>query len=298
MKNNEPEQKLMTDAELDEMLAQMAEEAPPMPADFHNRWMDAVRAEAKEAKNAPAEESAPKHTVSVARWTRILSIAAVFIFLIGGTMLHRSTKKTLNAPYTAEKREAAAISATEVPADYAAGAAEQILEVQAETTEAEAPLMTATAMEDAEEASDPEAAGEENAMKAAGSVQNAFAATAGEAPDETAEWEAEAISEADYAEEAPAYDAAAPVPTAVFTAMPTATPAATSTLTPEPAPEPTAEAVPAEEPEPEQTGFLPAVGAFLTDMGEFLLAALPYLLVLAVPAAAALIIRSKKSRRS
>ena len=137
-----------------------------------------------------------------------------------------------------------------------------------------------------------------NAMKAAGSVQNAFAATAGEAPDETAEWEAEAISEADYAEEALAYDAAAPVPTAVFTAMPTATPAATSTLTPEPAPEPTAEAVPAEDPEPEQTGFLPAVGAFLTDMGEFLLAALPYLLVLAVPAAAALIIRSKKSRRS
>ena len=52
-----------------------------------------------------------------------------------------------------------------------------------------------------------------------------------------------------------------------------------------------------EAPEPENAGFLQAAGAFFTDMGDFLLAALPYLLVLAVPAAAALVIRRKKARK-
>ena len=32
--------------ELDQMLAQMAQETPEMPADFHARWTEAVRAEA------------------------------------------------------------------------------------------------------------------------------------------------------------------------------------------------------------------------------------------------------------
>ena len=295
MKNNEPEQKLMTDAELDAALAQMAEEAPHMPADFHDRWMNAIRAEAKKAKDEPAEESAPKHTASIARWTKILSVAALFVFLIGGTLLHRSTKKSLNTPFAVDKQEAAETFAAELPTDYTAGMPEQKLEVQAETIDAEAPLMmAATAMEDAEEASDTGAAGETNAMKAAGSVQNAFTATTGEAPDEAVEWEMEEVMEADYAAEAPAYDAAAPAPALAPTALPTAT----SEPTPEPAPVHTAEAVSVEKAEPEQTGLLPAAGAFLMDMGEFLLAALPYLLVLAVPAAAALIIRSKKSRKS
>ena len=39
---------------------------------------------------------------------------------------------------------------------------------------------------------------------------------------------------------------------------------------------------------------LARVKEFVADMGEFLLAALPYLLVLAVPAAAALVIRHRK----
>ena len=33
---------------LDQLLAGMAEDVPPMPADFHEKWMNAVRAEAKQ----------------------------------------------------------------------------------------------------------------------------------------------------------------------------------------------------------------------------------------------------------
>ena len=50
---------------------------------------------------------------------------------------------------------------------------------------------------------------------------------------------------------------------------------------------------PAEEPA-EGSSLLGDAGAFLTDMGDFLLAALPYLAVLAVPAVIALIIRRRK----
>ena len=36
-------------AALDRMLEQMARETPEMPADFHARWTEAIRAEAGEA---------------------------------------------------------------------------------------------------------------------------------------------------------------------------------------------------------------------------------------------------------
>ena len=73
-------------------------------------------------------------------------------------------------------------------------------------------------------------------------------------------------------------------------------PAATSMPTDEPAADPT-ETEAADEPETaetEQPGLMEQAGEFFTDMGDFLLAALPYLAVLAVPAAAALIIRKRK----
>ena len=45
-------------AELDRILAQMAQETPDMPADFHNRWTAAVRAEAaNQQKTAGRRES-------------------------------------------------------------------------------------------------------------------------------------------------------------------------------------------------------------------------------------------------
>jgi hypothetical protein len=66
---------------------------------------------------------------------------------------------------------------------------------------------------------------------------------------------------------------------------------------PAPTEAPTAEPTAAQTEAPEtekKTGFLSDAGAFFADMGDFLLAALPYLAVLAVPAAVALILRRKK----
>ena len=69
--------------ELDQMLAQMAQETPEMPADFHARWTEAVRAEAGQKKTEKQQDSRRQ-------WRYILSAAAAFVFLIGGTLLTRS----------------------------------------------------------------------------------------------------------------------------------------------------------------------------------------------------------------
>ena len=263
----------MNDNELNNALEQLAEEVPPMPADFHDRWMNAVRAEAK--KTAPAAETETREkTATLVRWTRMLSIAAVFVFLIGGTILYRNSRKTLSAPYAAVEN-AALPEAEKAPVMMAA-------------------VPEAPAAEEADLAAEAE---EPDRMyaKSASSVNAAANAPVGEAPALTAGKAAEAAdeaapvwedAEAEYEEEA-AYEEAAPVPTEAPTEVPTAVPTAAPTEAPDP--EPTAE--PSGQ---EKTGFLSEAGAFFTDMGDFLLAALPYLLVLAVPAAAAVIIRRRK----
>ena len=299
MKKTEAEQMPVTDAELDAALAQMAEEVPPMPADFHDRWMNAVRAEA--GSTAPAEEPAPKHTLSIVRWTRILSVAAVFVFLIGGTLLYRNSKKSLSSPvsFEAEKQDAVE-TAVEPATELAAGAVMETAE-EAEEAAAEEPLMMesymqAAAVDGAAGVPADAEAEDREALKAAGTVQNAFTAAPKEAAEtdaEEADYAMEAAYEEESAMEAAAYEAAEeaamPAPTKALTPAPTAAPTASPTV------EPTA--VPTVEPEPEQTGFLPAAGAFFTDMGDFLLAALPYLLVLAVPAVTALVIRRRKNKK-
>ena len=298
MKKTETEQLPVTDAELDAVLAQMAEDVPPMPADFHDKWMNAVRAEARQTVPAAEEPAPEKKTVSIVRWTRILSVAAVFVFLIGGTLLYRSSKKSLSVPYAAEKREAVETAAS--PADGGepeAAAAGETLSMEEEPVMAVSWMQASAAYEDTAEEAEAEEDSTAHAMKATGSVQNAYSAPAAEGASyeaEEAAYEAEAdyAAEADWAEEAaweasPAMTAApTPVPTPEATAAPTATSAPTAT--------PTGTPVPAEE-TAEERGVLSAAGAFFTDMGEFLLAALPYLLVLAVPAAAVLIIRRKKA---
>ena len=299
MKKTEAEQMPVTDAELDAALAQMAEEVPPMPADFHDRWMNAVRAEA--GSTAPVEEPAPKHTLSIVRWTRILSVAAVFVFLIGGTLLYRNSKKSLSSPvsFEAEKQDAVE-TAVEPATELAAGAVMETAE-EAEEAAAEEPLMMesymqAAAVDGAAGVPADAEAEDREALKAAGAVQNAFTAAPKEAAEtdaEEADYAMEAAYEEESAMEAAAYEAAEeaamPAPTKALTPAPTAAPTASPTV------EPTA--VPTVEPEPEQTGFLPAAGAFFTDMGDFLLAALPYLLVLAVPAVTALVIRRRKNKK-
>ena len=304
MKNTAPEETLRIDPELDDALAAMAEEVPPMPADFHDRWMSAVRADAE--KNAPADKPAPEESpskapVSLVRWTRILSVAAVFVFLIGGTLLYRNSKKSLSSPvsFEAEKQDAVE-TAVEPATELAAGAVMETAE-EAEEAAAEEPLMMesymqAAAVDGAAGVPADAEAEDREALKAAGAVQNAFTAAPKEAAEtdaEEADYAMEAAYEEESAMEAAAYEAAEeaamPAPTKALTPAPTAAPTASPTV------EPTA--VPTVEPEPEQTGFLPAAGAFFTDMGDFLLAALPYLLVLAVPAVTALVIRRRKNKK-
>ena len=289
MKDKELNSALTADAGLDEALAQMAEEVPPMPADFHERWMSAVRAEAEKTGNAAPAEPAPGKIVSLAHWTRILSVAAVFVFLIGGTLLYRNSKKSLSVPDAAEMREAAeaAVPAAPEAAEAPAAGAEDgfaDMEIAAEDTAAEAPVVYESYMQSAAVNEAAETGGadysEAAAMKAAGNALNVFAAS------DKAEEACDEAEEAAYDAE-PAADEAAAVP------------AATMAPTAAPTPEMTAAPAPAEESEPaEGDSFLQAAGAFFTDMGDFLLAALPYLLVLAVPAVTALILRRKKSRRS
>ena len=251
-----------TEQELDAELAQMAEEAPPMPADFHERWMNAVR---EDAKNKPVTDEKPgKGQISPVKLTRILSIAAVFLFLIGGTVLHRNSKRSLNAAFRTEEETDAAVASGAVP-DTAADDVPALM------------MNTAVSADmDMYEAA-PKAASESMAALSAKGADIIYEAAEEEAA-------AEADEEADGAMDMEIQEPV-PVPTAMPTPEGTALPAENG-----PGPE-----EPAEE---QEAGFLQSAGAFLTDMGDFLLTALPYLAVLAVPAVAALVIRRRKNKKN
>lgn len=140
--------------QLDRELAAMAQEAPEMPEDFHARWTAQVRAEAQQAKTLSRKEGRRQ-------WRYILSAAAVFVFLIGGTMLTRSIRQGRSAvgAQVQEKKAAAvlltgaeapateavplATSAPTAPAPLAASA--PLAETSAVMTEAEAPAAAAGA---------------------------------------------------------------------------------------------------------------------------------------------------------
>ena len=74
--------------EIDRLLEEMAETAPEAPADFHDRWMNAVR------------EEAGKQKAPVSQWPKILSVAAAFVLLIGGVILVRTNGRKQQTPDT------------------------------------------------------------------------------------------------------------------------------------------------------------------------------------------------------
>lgn len=262
MNQTDMEKNLQADPELDAVLEQMSGEVPPMPADFHDKWMNAIRAEAAQNASVP-EEKTEKKVVSLTRWTRILSIAAVFIFLIGGTALYRNSRGSLMP--AADKTEAAvmadlASAAWEEAAEETAGEEPDIRKKNAATM-----TLAAGAPQAASEAEAPETWSEAAAYDAEPAL------AMGAASMETAETEYDAAEE--------------PMPLPQATAMPTM-PAAV----PEEAETDTSEAEQTEE----APGLLRQAGEFITDMGDFLLAALPYLAVLAVPAVIAAVLRRRK----
>ncbi len=98
-------------SELDRELAQMAQDVPDMPADFHARWTEQIRAEAGQAKTESRKENRKQLRY-------VLSAAAVFILLIGGTLLTRDawTRNSLNntvSGHAAVTQEAAPAEGTE-----------------------------------------------------------------------------------------------------------------------------------------------------------------------------------------
>ena len=125
------------------MLAQMAEETPPMPADFHEKWTAAVRAVAEAESGGkrrtedpaplPAEEPGEKRerTGRLRRlhpaWRGLISAAAVMIFLVGGTLLTRDAyrEETLRQETAAQKSAVAPLNReTPVPVPAAGSTAE------------------------------------------------------------------------------------------------------------------------------------------------------------------------------
>ena len=101
------------DLDLDLELKRMADETPPVPEDFHARWTERIRAEAAaqqpaapeaepaalEAESAAPEaepaapEAKPAAKESRRQWRYVLSAAAVFVFLIAGTLLTRNNPR-------------------------------------------------------------------------------------------------------------------------------------------------------------------------------------------------------------
>ena len=263
-------------SELDRVLEEMAQETPEMPADFHNRWISAVR---DEAQNQSDEKQRDRRR----QWRYILSAAAVFVFLIGGTLLTRGQKNSVR-PAAVPEPKAAVITAEKNSETETGGAMEEAEEERAETAMKEAaPVMDSAAEEPAEEAAEAAADGaffdsaafEEDAA----AVEDDYEAAAVYEESMDAE---EADFEADSAEAVPAAGNAVmsaalgskaaenaaipepaetpeatltPAPTEVPTAVPTETPTEVPTETPEPEPE---------EPEADEgfTGFLKDLGIF------------------------------------
>ena len=236
-----------TEMNLDQMLAGMAEDVPPMPADFHDKWMNAVRAEAKQA-DAPVP-------IPVRQWPRILSIAAVFVFLIGGTFIYRSVRKPVLPD--SEPVNAAAVTETETTEK---GAGTAVFEA-------------AGAVKDEDYSVGTDLTGMTAARKdTAKTAEAASTVHAEEEADATVEVDMADESDAEY--EAEAYEAATPAAeTAETNAAGIKTPAS--------------EAPAAETSASGASGTVPAerqgIAGFFTDMGDFLLGVWPYLLIAVVP---------------
>ncbi len=291
-------------AALDRELAQMAQETPKMPDDFHARWTEQVRAEARQAQRKARTESRRQ-------WRYILSAAAVFIFLIGGTLLTRSRRTNdLTVNSAAAPRETAAPTAgnmeTNIAEDYAAGVTAEgagtavladMAQEEPETAEQEvgaAPegdwFAQLFRKEESSAAKEGAAAYAVNgAAPAYDAAEEAAEADTYAAPEE-AETAEEPMAAKGAAKSANAANSAAVKPTAAPTAVPAPEPTAAPTA--EPAPEPAA-AGPASEPETRESPFV----SFLKDLGIFTLKTLGVAACAAVPAFAIGMIRRKRGKK-
>jgi hypothetical protein len=292
--------------DLDRELAALAEEAPEMPADFHEGWMKAIREETKKAEQP--EQAKAESRGMIRQWRRLAGAAAIMVFLIGGTLLTRgrwtsvpvndgrtaaiqtsqpaeqSDEALLAAAVPAAPEQAAAKADTaSTESGRAAASAMAGGSVKADST-AETGMKAAKAAESREAAP---AAAAEAAVYAAASEEQDTGAAMTQAMDFAAAYEAVAEDSAEEAEEAAetpeeetaereaAAEEAEPAAAAV-------TPENTATPTEMPATEKTAQ--------PAESG----IGGFFTDMWQFILHVWPYMAGAAVLAGAAMMIRKKQ----
>lgn len=294
--------------DLDAELKQMAAETPEMPGSFHADWVRAVRKEAEKAAEQQETAAPGRRRGMPAQWKRLLGVAAVFVFLIGGTLLTRGQIRPKGNEQTAAVQEDREAAQEEAASEKAAlqSEAEEVgsNSLAAPMMAAPAAGVSATAMPTPE----PTAMAANNALQSAGEAAETAEdeeAPAYEEPAQAAAYEED--GEAAYEELAPAavYQeageaaeykgvsaAAAPEaaaeeePQVVSDAL-AAPVMATGMTEPEPEPEP-------EVGKPEEAdSFM----AFLRDLGVFTLKALPWMAGAGILAAAVYLLR-KRGKRS
>ena len=177
---------------LDEELARMSRETPEVPADFHSRWMSAVREDAgrKEAdrvENMPqprAGEAAEEirriggRKTAGGQWRRLASLAASMVILLSGVMIARNAGFLRDPAVQVQEDKQSAPAVTQTPEPVRSEAPAPVPEPAAEAYAAEGTLMTAAyEAPEAEEAYEADTAWEANEIRA----EEDTAADAGEA---------------------------------------------------------------------------------------------------------------------
>jgi hypothetical protein len=307
--------------DLDQALEQIKRETPEVPTGFHDRWMEAVRKEAagekKEEKQSRQEptgagvegiqqsrEPARAQKAGMPQWQRMLSVAAVVLFLVGGTLLTRGKLNPVIRQKETEQIIAPEVSVTNVSMDAMNSAQAPAMGYRAETVDSEAAAGTLSGMETAEER-----AADRDTGSAAFYVRDESAEAEEEAPAMEADGSYDRAGSAQFY--ADCYEEAAGTMTS---GMDRATVrkasgqhesltgnsegSADSIEAAETGGEDTkAEAEIAETKEQPET-FLEQVGAFFADMGRFILYALPVILgAAALAVVVALMDRRRKNQR-
>ena len=281
---------------LDRELAQMAEETPDVPADFHASWVQKIREEAQagEKPAVPDEGKASRREALRRQRKYILSAAAAIVLLVGGVAITRNNpgNRSLQTPVQTAQPETKRDEAPAETGEYeeaadmeeareADGAAVTYMETAMEEAwETDGTVMAdmETAMEESARAdAEAEMSAEEDDAFALGAYPDAgepredetntasgtAVMAAGIASGSAGETAAKAEKAGTKAAEANAEEAPEPVP--AHTSGPTAEPTAEPTAKPA-AEEPAAETA-VEEPEP----FLQSVWTFLLDAAPWIL---------------------------
>ncbi len=277
MKTNE--QEILLD--LDEALKQMAEETPEMPEDFHDAWVRAI--EESRTDNQPVAEPVPAEAPEKSGrrsfpWAQICSVAAALIVLIGGTAAVRDRKLS-------EERVVsfASVGLQESTADtFVAQSYNSAAQPgKRDSRVSESASMSADSAPACEEAACEEPVYDAEAAEDSSPAYGETAESAAPAYEKAAEDSAPVYEEAECGEAAP---------------IPDETPAATGkpgALT-EKVKEPTF----FERISMVFSSGWNSFGDFLSDMGQFLVAALPFLVIFAAAAVVTrLVVKKHKARK-